>query len=71
MEPINETTKSEMTQFQKIKAEVSKLFADMELDAEKFYVKEQKAAAVRLRKGYKAIKQYIHEVSAETSPKKN
>lgn len=65
-----ETTKTEMTKFETIKSEISKLIASMEIDADKFYNKEQKAAGVRLRKGYKAIKQFIQETSNETTPKK-
>jgi len=59
-----------MTKFEEIKLEINKLVDEMAVDAEKFYVKEQKAAAVRLRKGYKAIKQYVDGLSKETSPKK-
>lgn len=59
-----------MTKFEEIKLEINKLIDAMALDAEKFYVKEQKAASVRLRKGYKAIKQYVDGLSKETSPKK-
>ena len=66
MEPI----KAEMTKFEKIKSEINKLINGMESDADKFYNKENKAAGVRLRKAYKTIKQYIHEVSNETSTKK-
>ena len=56
--------------FDTIKNDINKLIAAMEIDADKFYNKEQKAAGVRLRKGYKAIKQYVHEASNQTSPKK-
>jgi len=63
-------TKSEMTKFEKIKSEIGNLISSMEVDADKFYNKENKAAGVRLRKGYKAIKQYVHEVSNATTPKK-
>ena len=59
-----------MTKFEEIKSEINKLVDAMVLDAEKFYVKEQKAAGVRLRKGYKTIKQYVDGLSKETSPKK-
>ncbi len=59
-----------MTKFEEIKSEINKLLDEMAVDAEKFYVKEQKAASVRLRKGYKAIKQYVDGLSKETSPKK-
>lgn len=59
-----------MTKFEEIKAELNKLVEAMAVDADKFYVKEQKAAGVRLRKGYKAIKQYVDGLSKETSPKK-
>lgn len=57
--------------FDTIKNDINKLIAAMEVDADKFYNKEQKAAGVRLRKGYKAIKQYVHEASNETSTKKD
>jgi hypothetical protein len=56
--------------FDTIKSDINKLLAAMEVDADKFYNKEQKAAGVRLRKHYKGIKQYIHEASNQTSPKK-
>jgi hypothetical protein len=59
-----------MTKFEEIKLEINKLVDEMASDAEKFYVKEQKAASVRLRKGYKAIKQYVDGLSKETSSKK-
>ena len=58
-----------MTKFEEIKAEVNRLVDAMAVDADKFYVKEQKAAGVRLRKGYKAIKQYVDGLSKETSAK--
>lgn len=65
MEKINENPK-----FDTFKKEVETLIAAMEIDADKFYNKEQQAAAVRLRKGYKAIKIYIDSVSKETLPNK-
>ena len=65
MEKINENP-----QFDAFKKEIETLIAAMEIDADKFYNKEQKAAAVRLRKGYKAIKSYVDSVSKETLPKK-
>ena len=57
-------------QFDAFKTEINRLIEAMAIDADKFYNKEQKAAGVRLRKGYKTIKTYIQEVSNETSPKK-
>jgi len=65
MEKINECK-----QFDDFKKEINTLIESMTKDAEKFYNNENKAAGVRLRKSYKAIKQYVHEVSNETSPKK-
>lgn len=64
-----EPTKTEMTKFEKIKAEINKLVSEMEVDADKFYNKDNQTAGIRLRKSYKAIKQYIHTVSNETLPK--
>lgn len=59
-----------MTKFEEIKTEINNLIDAIAVDADKFYVKEQKAAGVRLRKGYKAIKGYVDGLSKETSPKK-
>lgn len=63
-------SKIENPKFDEVKKELNALINAMDIDAEKFYVKEQKAAGVRLRKGYKAIKTYIDSLSKETSPKK-
>lgn len=59
----------ENEKFEQIKSEVTRLLDIMSVDAEKFYVKNQKAASTRLRKGYKAIIAYVKEVSAQTSDK--
>lgn len=62
MENVNE-------KFEEIKNEVIKLIDSMKVDADKFYVKNQKAAGTRLRKGYKSIIAYVKAASAETSIK--
>ena len=61
---------NECKQFDDFKKEINSLIEGITKDAEKFYNNDNKAAAVRLRKGYKAIKQYVHEVSNQTLPKK-
>ena len=56
-------------QFEDFKKEMDSMIESIKSDAKKFYNNENKAAGVRLRKGLKAIKQYVHEVSNATSPK--
>jgi hypothetical protein len=56
--------------FDIFKKDINTLIDAMATDADKFYNKEQKAAGVRLRKSYKAIKQLVQTASNETSPKK-
>ena len=63
-------TTNECKQFDDFKKEITTLIEGMSKDAEKFYNNDNKAAAVRLRKGYKTIKQYVHEVSNATLPNK-
>lgn len=57
-------------QYDEFKKEINVLIDSMANDADKFYNKEQKAAGVRLRKTFKAIKQLVQDTSNETSPKK-
>ena len=61
---------NECQQFEDFKKEMETLIENIRVDAEKFYNKDNKAASVRLRKGYKAIKQYVHEMSNATLPNK-
>ncbi len=60
----------ECKQLDDFRNELNILIKALEVDADKFYNKEQKAAGVRLRKGYKAIKNYVESVSKETAAKK-
>ena len=61
---------NECQQFDEFKKEIETLIESMREDAIKFYNKDNKAASVRLRKGYKTIKQYVHEISNATLPNK-
>ena len=60
----------ECKEFDSFKKEIERLIETLSVDADKFYNKGQKAAGVRLRKGYKQIKSYVDSVSKETQPKK-
>ena len=57
-------------EFDDFKKEINLLIEGIAKDAEKFYKNGNKAAGIRLRKGYKGIKQYVHQVSNETLNKK-
>jgi len=57
------------TKFAVFKKQMDTLIENLKKDAEKFYEKDNRAAGVRLRKGLKAIKSYVQEVSKETSTK--
>lgn len=61
----NETS----TKFTEFKTQMDTLIENIKKDAEKFYEKENRAAGVRLRKGLKAIKAYVQEVSKATAAK--
>jgi hypothetical protein len=63
-------TSNECKQFDDFKKEIDTLIEGMRKDAEKFYNNDNKAAAVRLRKAYKTIKQFVHETSNSTLPNK-
>ncbi len=57
------------TKFTEFKTQMDTLIENIKKDAEKFYEKENRAAGVRLRKGLKAIKLYVQEVSKATAAK--
>ena len=61
--------KTENKKFDDFKSEINRMIADMEKDAVKFYINENKSAGVRIRKSLKTMKQYIQTISNETSPK--
>ncbi|MBX7242517.1 MAG: histone H1 [Bacteroidia bacterium] len=56
-----------MDKFNQIKA----IIASLEEDAEKFYVKGNKAAGTRLRTGLQAIKNLAQEVRVDVQNQKN
>ena len=55
-----------MEKFEELKAKV----AEIEAEAEKFYVKGNKAAGTRLRKGLMEIKNLSQEIRVDVSEKK-
>lgn len=55
-----------MEKFEELKAKV----AEIESDAEKFYVKGNKTAGTRLRKGLQDIKNLAQEIRVDVSDKK-
>jgi|TARA_B110000211_G_C14083845_1_gene555781 hypothetical protein len=55
-----------MEKFEELKAKV----AEIEAEAEKFYVKGNKAAGTRLRKGLQEIKNLSQEIRVDVSEKK-
>lgn len=55
-----------MEKFEELKAKV----AEIEAEAEKFYVKGNKAAGTRLRKGLQDIKNLSQEIRVDVSEKK-
>jgi hypothetical protein len=60
----------ECAKFNEFKTGINDLIEGIKKDAEKFYDKDNKAAGLRLRKGLKTIKQYVHKTINETLPKK-
>ena len=55
-----------MEKFEELKAKV----AELEAEAEKFYVKGNKAAGTRLRKGLQDIKNLAQDIRVDVSGKK-
>lgn len=55
-----------MEKFEELKAKL----AEIETEAEKFYVKGNKAAGTRLRKGLQEIKTLSQEIRVDVSEKK-
>lgn len=55
--------------FDEFKNQMDALVEGIKKDAEKFYSNDNKAAALRLRKGLKTIKLFVQEVSNATLPK--
>ena len=51
--------------------ELKKLVENLEEDATKFYVKNNKAAGTRVRKGYQEIKNLCQDIRVDVSNKKN
>ena len=56
----------ECENFNEFKNELNRMVELITKDAEKFYNNENKAAGVRLRKGFKEIKTYVDTVSKES-----
>lgn len=52
----------ECVEYDEFKKEINLFFDELEKDALEFYNKENAAAGVRLRKGYKKMNNYIHGV---------
>jgi len=52
----------ECVEYNDFKKKIILFFDELEKDAIEFYNKENAAAGVRLRKGYKEMKNYIHSV---------
>lgn len=56
-------------EFNKIKENINKKLESLFKDAHKFYDKNNETAGVRLRKGYKEIRNYVSEIIDETLKK--
>ncbi len=59
----------ENEKFNLIKTDIATMLENMTDDADKFYVKGQKAAGIRLRKAYKEIGAYVKASSNGTMDK--
>ena len=57
-------------EFEDFKKEINRLIELISDDAEKFYLKNNNAAGLRLRKGYKAIKAYAEKTHKEVLKRK-